>query len=160
MLCVSESIQIFFLEKSKKGTQICPELNDIFSKPFQISIRLRVDLYQEIEFTEFQEYETNEDDNEFSNPLSIETHPPGHNFTGPGTLINRIYEVNPDNGEEEREEEKIINAGQSFKSNECVINVLFCNCGHMCICVKCDRVKSLETCPVCKTENTIKQTII
>ena len=157
MLCVSVSIQIFFLEKSSKGTQICPELNDIFSKPFQISISLRVDLYQEIEF---QEYETNEDDNDFSNPLSIETHPTGHNFTGPGTLINRILEVNPDNGEEE-----ITNAGQSFKSNECVIyldnppNVLFCNCGHMCICEECDRVKSLETPPVCKTENTIKRTI-
>ena len=84
-----------FLEKSNKGTQICPELNDIFSKPFQISISLRVDIYQEIEIMEFQEYET--------------------------------YE-------EEDEEEPIINARQSFKSNECVIcfdnqtNVLFCNC--------------------------------
>ena len=58
-----------------------------------------------------------------------------------------------------------INAVQTFKSNECVIclinqpNVLFCNCGHMCICEECDRVKSLETCPVCKTKSTIKRTI-
>ena len=43
-----------------------------------------------------------------------------------------------------------INADQTFKSDECVIcltnlpNVLFCNCGHIAICVECDRVKSLE----------------
>ena len=67
--------------------------------------------------------------------------------------------------EEEESGKPVINAGQSFKSNECVIcldnppNVLFCNCRHMCICEECDRVKSVETCPVCKTENTIKQTI-
>ena len=58
-----------------------------------------------------------------------------------------------------------INTVQIFKSNECVIcltnqpNVLFCNCGHIAICEECDRVKSLEICPVCKTENTIKRTI-
>ena len=58
-----------------------------------------------------------------------------------------------------------INAVQTFKCNECVIcltnqpNVLFCNCGHMCICEECDRVKSLETCPVCKTKSTIKRLV-
>ena len=61
--------------------------------------------------------------------------------------------------------EKQINTKQTFKSVECVIcltntpNVLFCNCGHLCICIECDKVKSLNTCPVCKTENTIKRTI-
>ena len=75
----------------------------------------------------------------------------------------------PDNGEEqeseEEEEEQVINAAQTFKSNECVIcltnpsNVLFCNCGHIAICVECDRTKSLEACPVCKTKNVIKRTI-
>ena len=58
-----------------------------------------------------------------------------------------------------------INTVQTFKSNECVIcltnqrNVLFCNCGHIAICEECDRVKSLETCPVCKTKSTNKRTI-
>ena len=58
-----------------------------------------------------------------------------------------------------------INADQTFKSDKCVIcltnlpNVLFCNCRHIAICVECDKMKSLETCPVCKTENMIKQTI-
>ena len=51
-----------------------------------------------------------------------------------------------------------INNELTFKSDQCVIcltnpsNVLFCNCGHLCICVECDRVKSLNTCPVCKTQ--------
>ena len=65
--------------------------------------------------------------------------------------------------EESDEEFEVINAEQIFKSEECVIcltnppNVLFCNCGHLCICEECDKVKSLNTCPVCKTETTIKR---
>ena len=60
---------------------------------------------------------------------------------------------------------KQINTKQTFKSVECVIcltntpNVLFCNCGHLCLCTECDKVKSLNTCPVCKTETTIKRDI-
>ena len=76
--------------------------------------------------------------------------------------------------------ELIINAGQTFKSDECVIcltkelNILFCNCGHLCLCEECDEKHSVSvinsscifcdnvvtiTCPVCKTENTIKRTV-
>ena len=42
--------------------------------------------------------------------------------------------------EESEEETQIINTVQSFKYDECVIcltnppNVLFCNCGHLCLC--------------------------
>ena len=68
--------------------------------------------------------------------------------------------------EEEIEEEiKQINTKKTFKSDECVIcltntpNVLFCNCGHLCVCIECDKVESLNTCPVCKTETTIKTDI-
>ena len=67
--------------------------------------------------------------------------------------------------EEENEEEQIINAEQIFKSEECAIclnnslSVLFCNCGHIPICVECEEVKSSTVCPVCKTENSIKRTI-
>ena len=56
---------------------------------------------------------------------------------------------------------RIINSSQSFKSNECVIcltnppNVLFCNCGHLCLCSECERKKKSNKCPICKTENTI-----
>ena len=62
-------------------------------------------------------------------------------------------------------EPKIINAEQIFKSDECVIclinppNVLFCNCSHLCICVECDKMKSLKDCPICKTESNIKRII-
>ena len=75
-------------------------------------------------------------------------------------------EENEEESEEESEEEEpIINAGKTFKSNECVIcitnssNVLFCNCGHLSVCVECDKVKSLNTCPICKTKTTIKRTV-
>ena len=52
--------------------------------------------------------------------------------------------------------EPIINVEKSFKSNECVIcltnqpNVLFCNCGHIAVCEECDKMKSFNTCLICK----------
>ena len=55
---------------------------------------------------------------------------------------------------------QIINAEKIFKIDECVIclekqpNVLFCYCGHLCICKECSKTgESLENCPICKTEN-------
>ena len=61
---------------------------------------------------------------------------------------------------------KIINAEKIFKEDECVIcltnppNILFCNCGHLCVCEACDKTgETLEKCPVCKTENTILRII-
>ena len=60
---------------------------------------------------------------------------------------------------------RIINAEQTFKEDECVIclteppNVLFCNCGHICVCEKCSEIKHFDTCPICKTENTILRII-
>ena len=59
------------------------------------------------------------------------------------------------------EEVKIINPSKIFKSDECVICltnqpiILFCNCGHLCYCTECYKLKSLSACPVCKTENEI-----
>ena len=61
------------------------------------------------------------------------------------------------------EETKIINPSKIFKSNECVIcltnppNVLFCNCGHLCLCSECKRKKKKNSnkCFICRTENTI-----
>ena len=68
--------------------------------------------------------------------------------------------------EDDEQERKPINSSQIFKSNECVIcltnqpNILFCNCGHICICGECGkRIKNKE-CPVCKTENTILRLIV
>ena len=77
-----------------------------------------------------------------------------------GARRSKYYE------QEESEEEPIINIEKKvFKYDECIIcltnlpNVLFCNCGHKAICEECDRVKSLETCPVCKTKSTIKRIV-
>ena len=64
-----------------------------------------------------------------------------------------------------RKSEEKINSSQTFKTDECVIclnnppHVLFCNCGHLCICKECDKIKTLSFCPVCKTENTILRLI-
>ena len=77
-----------------------------------------------------------------------------------------IEEARRREDEEEKEKRnKQINTVKTFKSDECVIcltnspNVLFCNCGHLCLCEECEELKSLVVCPVCKTENTIKRTI-
>ena len=53
---------------------------------------------------------------------------------------------------------------KTFKSDQCVIcleeepKVLFCNCGHICICEKCI-LHRYDNCPVCKKENTILRMI-
>ena len=83
----------------------------------------RLEIYRaSIREPEEEEESGEEETEELSNPLPIEMHPPNHNFTGPGILITRRLELNPDNGEgENEEEEQIINAEQIFKSEECVI---------------------------------------
>ena len=59
------------------------------------------------------------------------------------------------------EDSKVINLFKIFKSEECIIcmdgkpNILFCNCGHLCYCIKCYKLKTLSTCPICKTDNEI-----
>ena len=64
-----------------------------------------------------------------------------------------------------KEETKIINPSKIFKSEECIIClenqpiILFCNCGHIPICTECYKLKTLSTCPICKTENEIIRTL-
>ena len=59
------------------------------------------------------------------------------------------------------EDTKVINLFKIFKSDECIIcmtdkpNVLFCNCGHVSYCINCYKMKTLSTCPICKTDNEI-----
>ena len=63
-----------------------------------------------------------------------------------------------------RREDFPINDSRTFKLEHCVIclekepKVLFCNCGHLCICEKC-LVRRFDNCPVCKKENTILRII-
>ena len=59
--------------------------------------------------------------------------------------------------EKNKHNEKI-NKNKTYKIKECVIclinspNVLFCDCGHICVCEKCSEIKHFDTCPICKTE--------
>ena len=61
--------------------------------------------------------------------------------------------------------EEPTNDEKTFKEESCVIclekepKVLFCNCGHLCICEKCIEINRLNKCPVCKTEITILRII-
>ena len=67
-------------------------------------------------------------------------------------------------GYDEIEENSPINDSKTFKSDQCVIcleeepKVLFCNCGHICICKKCASYKH-NNCPVCKEKSTILRII-
>ena len=80
---------------------------------------------------------------------------------GIGNTINYADMVDINVNEEAMNEDKIINSTQTFNSKECIIcltnpsQVLFCNCGHLCCCSECYKLKSLSTCPICKTENEI-----
>ena len=65
------------------------------------------------------------------------------------------------------EEDKIksTNNNKTFRNDDCVIclteppNVLFCECGRICICTSCNKKQVLEKCPLCKTKNTILRII-
>ena len=60
---------------------------------------------------------------------------------------------------------EVIKVDKIFKAEECVIcfstkpNVLFCGCGHLCICNECNKIKKLNVCPACRTKNTILRII-
>ena len=51
---------------------------------------------------------------------------------------------------------EIYNGNKTFKQEECCAcmtnktNVLFCNCGHICICERCLPLNRENECPVCK----------
>ena len=68
-------------------------------------------------------------------------------------------------GEGEIINTKSTNGEKTFRQEKCVIcleeipNVLFCLCGHICICEKCKELGELNFCPVCKKENTILRII-
>ena len=78
--------------------------------------------------------------------------------------IRLIDYSDSDDNDDEKKEELSINDSKTFKLEQCVIcleeepKVLFCNCGHLCICKKC-LVRRFYNCPVCKKENTILRII-
>ena len=80
-------------------------------------------------------------------------------------IISLIEPTFEDEEEPTPEKPKIINLFKIFKSDECIIcmndkpNILFCNCGHLCECEGCYKIKTPSTCPVCKTDNEIIRTL-
>ena len=60
---------------------------------------------------------------------------------------------------------EVIKVDKIFKAEECIIclltkpNVLFCGCGHLCICNECNKIKRLNVCPTCRAKNTILRII-
>ena len=82
-------------------------------------------------------------------------------FIGVRTKLLRLPPThNPDNVESSSPNL----LGKTFKSDQCIIcleeepKVLFCNCGHICICEKCTSHR-YDNCPVCKKKNTILRII-
>ena len=85
--------------------------------------------------------------------------------------IESTHEDTDTDTEEEEEEEptpekpKVINLFKIFKSVECIACmdnkpiILFCNCGHRCICEECFKISTSSICPICKTDNDIIRTL-
>ena len=79
-------------------------------------------------------------------------------------IDREIQEASQSYSDDSEEEELSINDFKTFKLEQCVIcleeepKVLFCNCGHLCICEKC-LVRRFDNCPVCKKENMILRII-
>ena len=72
-----------------------------------------------------------------------------------GQLLKQILQT-PDPNNQNTNENKI------FQSDDCAVcmskipNVLFCNCGHLCICSDCfQNIQQIEKtpCVICKTQN-------
>ena len=79
---------------------------------------------------------------------------------GIGNTINYADMDDINDNEEAINEDKIINSTKTFYSKECICltnppQVLFCNCGHLCYCLECEKLKTSNKCPICKTENEI-----
>ena len=143
-------------------------LDKICNVYFSFDDSANVNIFQKIKLIILEKLESNYFNHLFNTkPIKINVmlttyFPPPtivHQFSPPPREGGEGYETETD------EEDEQINTSKSFKSDECVIclsnppNVLFCNCGHLCLCVECEEVKSLVVCPVCKTENTIKRII-
>ena len=60
--------------------------------------------------------------------------------------------------EDEEDDEPPEPIEESFRTDNCIIcldkepNILFTGCNHICICLECAKIKSLDNCPYCRTE--------
>ena len=70
-----------------------------------------------------------------------------------------FYAESNDFGYSDNEDNINVNHVKTYKADECVIcmenkpNVLFCGCGHICICKECIKIKRVNRCLICKTLN-------
>ena len=85
------------------------------------------------------------------------------NPCGIHTLKIRIYAYGwyhwfevEDHHESEDEEDNPVTI-KAYKEGKCVVclsndpEILFCNCGHLCICQECEKRKPSKKCPLCRT---------
>ena len=69
------------------------------------------------------------------------------------------YFVIYDDSEENDSYNDYINADKTFKTEECLLcygdkpGVLFCGCGHLCVCKECIKYNESYKCPICKNIN-------
>ena len=73
--------------------------------------------------------------------------------------LSREHEIIEYSSDFEDNEIETINDIKTYKTDECVIcmenksYVLYCDCGHICICEECIKIKRFNRCPICKTLN-------
>ena len=76
------------------------------------------------------------------------------------------YFVIYDGSEENDSYNDHINNNKTFKTEECLLcygdkpDVLFCGCGHLCICKECIKYYGSYKCPICKNINKTIRIII
>ena len=69
------------------------------------------------------------------------------------------YIVIYEDSEENDSYNDYINADKTFKTEECLLcyrdkpGVLFCGCGHLCVCKECIKYYESYKCPICKNIN-------
>ena len=142
-----ENIDLLYLFYDEEGCIIdhytfCNEKSFQKYKKIPFIIQLKFLYHYEIDEQEHESENENEDEDEQEHE-------------------NENEDEQEHESESENEDDEIINYQQTFKSNKCVIcltnspNILFCNCGHICICIECSKIKTLRICPISKTENTI-----
>ena len=149
-----------------------------FQKPLRIEIRFDRRKQQEVFYTQINQSDSDDSsdeenlqsDREIQEEVEATQSYSGNSGDEENLQIDREIQEEVEASQsysddsKDEEEELSINNFKTFKSDQCVIcleekpKVLFCNCGHLCICEKCF-VHRFDNCPVCKKENTIVRII-
>ena len=136
-----------------------------YIKPFKILFDGRFDPFLTEEETLQYEREAQEEIDDFwaqNNEPDSDDNNDEENLQNEREIQEEVETNHSDS--DDSDEELSINDFKTFKLEQCVIclekepKVLFCNCGHICICEKC-LVRRYDNCPVCKKENTILRII-